>query len=83
MLRIAEKVGYCISLLNLIKMRKMFLLFMTIFMFVITTSLLVMIPLAVQLPMDMSQRGFLFFVGAMGYFGTYLYYCAYKHRKVS
>ena len=62
-------------------LRKNILLILGIVMFVLTTSLIVLIPQALVYKLDAAQWAILLFVVSAGYCATWLYFLAYRHCK--
>jgi len=62
-------------------MKKNIIFIMSIFMFILTTALLVMTPLALNQPFDTDQKVFLIMMGIMGYFTSFIYFITYLDNK--
>lgn len=62
-------------------MKQTLLLVMSIFMFIITTTLLVLTPNAVGHPLDTDQKIFLGMIVGMGYLTTALYVSVYIDNR--
>lgn len=62
-------------------MKKNIIFIMSIFMFILTTALLIMTPLAINQPLDTDQKVFLIVIGIMGYLTSGLYFITYLDIK--
>lgn len=62
-------------------MKQAFILIMTILMFLITTTLLILTPNAVGHPLDLDQKIFLGMMVGMGYLTTCLYLSVYISNR--
>lgn len=54
-----------------------------IFMLIVTTLLLVLIPFAVHGPLDKTQKFIMGALGTVGYLGAWMYFQAYTESKNS
>lgn len=62
-------------------MKNIIILIIGIFMFLLTTALVIMIPIAVGQPLDREQTGFLFFMAIIGYIASFIYIATYFNNK--
>lgn len=62
-------------------MKNNIILIIGIFMFLLTTALVIMTPSAVGQPLDMEQKVFLGSMGIIGYFTSFIYVTTYINNK--
>ena len=70
-----------LTLLNYFKMKNIIILLIGIFMFLLTTALVIMTPIAVGQPLDMEQKIFLGSMGIIGYLASFIYVTTYVNNK--
>ena len=62
-------------------MKNNIILFIGIFMFLLTTAMMIMIPMAVGQSLDMEQKVFLASMGIIGYIASFIYVTTYINNK--
>ena len=62
-------------------MKNNIILIIGIFMFLLTTALVIMTPAAVGQPLDREQTAFLFFIAIIGYITSFIYVTTYINNK--
>lgn len=62
-------------------MKNIIILTIGIFMFLLTTALIVMLPMAIVEPFDREQKVFLASIGIIGYIASFIYVITYVNNK--
>ena len=62
-------------------MKNNIILIIGIFMFLLTTALVIMTPIAVGQPLDIEQKIFLASMGIIGYIASFIYVTTYINNK--
>lgn len=64
-------------------MKNNIILIIGIFMFLLSTALVIMTPIAVGQPLDIEQKVFLASMGIIGYLASFIYIITYIDNKKS